>query len=110
MPAFCKWATKVCDFIDWFQKEPELKQDDSHLDVENKQPDKSPSDFDQDYLTYGGQCPTFQSKTISVGAIAVPLSVDMTPMCDFAKSVRPAVLALAYLAAMAIVASAIRDS
>ena len=29
LPAFCSWASKVCDFIDWVKKDPELPPDDN---------------------------------------------------------------------------------
>lgn len=110
LPTFCGWAKTVCDFVEWAKQEPsEIKKDkDTDLQVEQKEM-IDPSNFDRDYLNYGGQCPTFNGFTISIGSQSVNLSFDITPLCDFAIAVRPAVIALAYLAGMGIVANAIRE-
>lgn len=104
---------KISELFDWLteKSEEDVKADeDTQVDIDDKQPTKNPSEFDKDYLNYGGQCPTNPSKTLSIGAQSVDLTLNLKPMCDFALSVRPAVIALAYLSAMAIVANAIRDT
>lgn len=98
----------VTDFIDWFKSEPD-PQSDNKPDIDTTQPTKSANDFDTDYLRFGGECPNFSPTTISVGIVAVPISFDAQPLCDFAILCRPIILALAYFVAMAIVANAIRS-
>lgn len=98
----------VTDFIDWFKSEPD-PQSDNKPDIDTTQPTKSANDFDTDYLRFGGQCPSFSPTTISVGIVAVPISFDAQPLCDFVILCRPIILALAYFVAMAIVANAIRS-
>lgn len=100
--------TKVTDMIDWFKSDPD-PQTDSKPDINDTQPTKSAQDFDSNYINFGGQCPNFSPTTISVGIVAVPISFDAQPLCDFAILCRPIILALAYFAAMAIVANAIRS-
>lgn len=100
--------TKVTDMIDWFKSEPG-PQTDSKPDINDRQPTKSAQDFDSNYINFGGQCPSFSPTTISVGMVAVPISFNAQPLCDFAILCRPIILALAYFAAMAIVANAIRS-
>ena len=93
---------------DWVQGEPG-PQTDSKPDINDRQPTKSAQDFDSNYINFGGQCPSFSPTTISVGIVAVPISFNAQPLCDFAILCRPIILALAYFAAMAIVANAIRS-
>lgn len=100
---------KISELFDWLEEDVKADED-TQVDIDDKQPIKNPSEFDKDYLNYGGQCPTNPSKTLSIGVQSVDLTLNLKPMCDFALSVRPAVIALAYLSAMAIVANAIRDT
>ena len=103
-----EFKTKVFDFIDWVRDDFD-KSDDVTPDVDKTPPTKSARDFDANYINFGGQCPTFQPVTISVGLVSVPISFNAQPLCDFVILCRPAILALAYFAAMAIVANAIRS-
>ena len=103
-----EFKTKVFDFIDWVRGDFD-NSDDVKPDVDKTPPTKSARDFDANYINFGGQCPTFQSVTVSVGLVSVPISFNAQPLCDFAILCRPAILALAYFAAMAIVANAIRS-
>lgn len=95
-------------FRDWVKSDPD-PQTDSKPDINDTQPTKSAQDFDSNYINFGGQCPSFSPTTISVGIVAVPISFNAQPLCDFAILCRPIILALAYFAAMAIVANAIRS-
>ncbi len=100
--------TKVNDMVDWFKSDPG-PQTDTKPDIDTTSPTKSAQDFDSNYINFGGQCPSFSPTTISVGIVAVPISFNAQPLCDFAILCRPIILALAYFAAMAIVANAIRS-
>lgn len=93
---------------DWASSDPD-PQTDSKPDIDTTTPTKSAQDFDSNYINFGGQCPSFSPTTISVGMVAVPISFNAEPLCDFAILCRPIILALAYFAAMAIVANAIRS-
>ena len=46
----------VTDMIDWFKSEPDPKTD-NKPDIDTTPPTKSATDFDTDYLRFGGQCP-----------------------------------------------------
>ncbi|MFC0819891.1 virulence factor TspB C-terminal domain-related protein [Moraxella marmotae] len=119
MPEFCDWAFVVCNVIDWVSKWREVdsegktipnpeeneRWDYDTITIDNK---KDADSFDLDYVRYGGACPAPVKFNMPVGAVAVPLEFSLQPLCDFAKTVRPAILALAYLSAMGIVASAIK--
>ena len=99
----------VTDMIDWFKSDPD-PQTDSKPDIDTTPPTKSATDFDTDYLRFGGQCPATPSTSLSVGAVSVPLSIDLTPLCDFVVMVRPAIIAMAYLSALFVVARAIGET
>lgn len=106
-----QWETftkGVSEFFQWVRGDFD-NSDDVKPDVDKTPPTKSARDFDANYINFGGQCPTFQPVTISVGLVSVPISFNAQPICDFAILCRPAILALAYFAAMAIVANAIRS-
>lgn len=100
---------KFDDFLDWVKSDPDPQTDNTKPDIDTKTPTKSAQDFDSNYINFGGQCPSFSPTTISVGMVAVPISFNAQPLCDFAILCRPIILALAYFAAMAIVANAIRS-
>lgn len=50
LPPFCSWATKVCDFIDWYQD----PADNSDTEIDLPEPDIEDVDTDIDF---GGSCP-----------------------------------------------------
>lgn len=87
-PGFCSWATVVCDFIDWFRTEPE-----------------EPEHVPLPYLDL--EIPDYDSGLPSSANCPSPLIIDLTlfgshefsyePACDLATTIRPGVLAMAYL-------------
>ena len=122
IPAFCAWAPSLCSWLTWtheaydtsvkavtdYFKEPEEEKEEN-VDIEEKQTE-DPSKFDRDYVQFGGQCPVFNATTIDIAGQSFSLDFDMTPMCDFATEVRPFLIGLAYLGALGIVSSAVRDA
>jgi len=103
------WASSISLAWSDFWKEPNLeKEKDTEVNVDEKEV-QDPSQFDQMYVQFGGQCPTFEVNTISVGSVSVPISFDLSPYCDFALKVRPAVIGFGYLVALGIVSNAIRE-
>ena len=59
LPAFCSWASKVCDFIDWVKKDPEQPQDgDSNLVEPDNEPSFNIDDYaNKSYVQFSGECP-----------------------------------------------------
>lgn len=107
LPAFCSWATPVCDFIDWFKKTEELPpptpipEQDINL--------KSPVDFDKSYINAPSQCPPDVEKTISVGSNSFSFVIPMTPVCDFgANIINPVLYFIALIQAAFIIGSAFK--
>lgn len=108
------WASSISDawasVKEWATGEPDLKEDQTELPIEEQTLDRDPSSFDTDYIVLGSQCPSFESYTVEVGPISKTLSMDLSPLCDFAAKVRPAILGMSYLTAAGIVVAAIRET
>lgn len=108
------WASSISEawasVKDWATNEPDLQQQEQDLPIDQTPLDRDPSSFDTSYVTFGAQCPVFDSYEVSVGPISKSLSMDLTPLCQFAEKVRPAILGMSYLTAAGIVVAAIRET
>lgn len=108
------WASSIAEawasVKEWATGEPDLQEDQTELPIEEKTLDRDPSSFDTDYIVLGSQCPSFEPYTVEVGPISKTLSMDLSPLCDFAAQVRPAILGMSYLTAAGIVVAAIRET
>lgn len=95
LPAFCSWASKVCDFIDWVKVEPDVQ--DTPVPTDNT-PLKNPSEFDKDYVSVVAQCPPDVVRAIPLPGQSFNLVFGMSPVCDFASTyLRPVIIFLAYI-------------
>jgi hypothetical protein len=95
LPAFCKYASKLCDWLDWSQKLPE---DEEKKEVEIKTSDIT---FNQTaYINVSGSCPPPVS--ISFGILG-NLSIDFSMFCNVLIIIRPAVVSASFLGAIFIV-------
>lgn len=108
------WASSIAEAWasakEWVTGEPDLQEDQTELPIEEQTLDRDPSSFDTDYIVLGSQCPSFEPYTVEVGPISETLSMDLSPLCDFAAQVRPAILGMSYLTAAGIVVAAIRET
>lgn len=109
-----EWASSISqawtEAKEWITGEPDLQEDQTDLPIEEQTLDRDPSSFDTDYIVLGSQCPSFEPYTVEVGPISKTLSMDLSPLCDFAAQVRPAILGMSYLTAAGIVVAAIRET
>lgn len=109
-----EWALSISqawtEAKEWITGEPDIQQDQTDLPIEEQTLDRDPSSFDTDYIVLGSQCPSFEPYTVEVGPISKTLSMDLSPLCDFAAQVRPAILGMSYLTAAGIVVAAIRET
>ena len=95
LPAFCSWASKVCDFIDWVKLEPDIEG--TPVPTDNT-PLKNPSEFDKDYINVIAQCPPDVVREIPLPGQSFNLVFGMSPVCDFASTyLRPVIIFLAYI-------------
>ena len=95
LPAFCDWATVVCDWIKWTKEEPDLQDE----ELPEQQPKlKNPAEFDHDYISVNAQCPPDVSRAIPLPGASFNLVFQMSPVCDFASTyLRPVIIFLAYI-------------
>tara|TARA_B100000524_G_C23653747_1_gene371009 strand:+ start:1422 stop:2546 length:1125 start_codon:yes stop_codon:yes gene_type:complete len=98
--------TSLSDMFGDSPSEPE----NTDVPIDDAPPVRAPNEFDTEYVNFGGQCPSFGSHDISVGSVSVPLTIDITPLCELAELVRPAVIGGAYLVATGLVVAAIREA
>lgn len=78
LPAFCSWASKVCDFIDWV-KTPNEDMLDEPVDVQSPMPEMESTD-----ISFGGQCP--QNFDIDIDLFGKPVKFtlfDSNMFCQF---------------------------
>lgn len=89
---------------------PEKTQKETDVPIDDLPPTKGASEFDINYINFGGQCPVLPSFNIGIGGASSALTFDMTPLCDMALKIRPAVIAIAYFIGLGVIASAIRET
>jgi hypothetical protein len=95
LPAFCSYASKLCDWLDWSQAMP--------LDEEKKEVEIKTSDiaFNQTaYINVSASCPSPVS--VSFGNFG-NINIDFTMFCNVLSIVRPAIISASLLGAIFIV-------
>ena len=106
LPSFCKWASKVCDFIDWTKERPELQDEDV---PEKNTKVKLPQEFDKDYIKTNAQCPSDIVREINTGFAVNKLVFEMSPICDFVSTyIKPVIMFIAYLSALLTISNAFK--
>ena len=101
LPAFCSWASKVCDFIDWVKQEPDQPEDGT-LSESTRDYDWQ-SKANGGYVSFGGSCPAPVQIPIRYMGASTDLTLSYTPICQFATMIKPAVILSAYIAALMII-------
>ena len=99
LPAFCDWASKVCDFIDWYRSEP--PEEESPRDV----PFATTSDIGIDdtdrfeqRIQFNGQCPV-NDFSFSMMGVTYSKPIPYYHLCGFLEQIAPWLLAMTYLGA-----------
>lgn len=97
LPAFCDWASAVCDWFDWTKEEPELE--DEPLEIEDKE---IISYQREDHIQFGQTCPfSPQTKSLPLGVLgSLEFETDLTFICTFGSEARPYVLGIGHLGAL----------
>lgn len=79
LPAFCSWATPVCDAVDWLMKPAPDLGDDTELDIDT--PDISPVDTD---INFGGSCPANFEVNSSIFGNPINITLfETSKFCSF---------------------------
>ena len=106
LPAFCSWASKVCDFIDWV-KQPTDEAINESVDIQT--PDMP--QMESTDLNFGGQCP--QNFDIDIDLFGKPVKFtlfDSSMFCQFLSDwIRIPVIFAASLTAVYILGGRARD-
>lgn len=89
---------------------PEKTQSETDVPVDLPPEVKNASEFDVDYIGFSSQCPSLPSFSVGVMGYSSSMSFDMSPLCDLAVTIRPAIIAIAYFIGLGVIASAIRET
>lgn len=101
-PSFCSWAGVVCDFIDWFKKPGETDVDLPEREIEVNSSGWTSGVGD-------GSCPAAQEFSVSIAGTTGRAAFEFQPLCDFATTMRPILIAVCSLIAVFII-SGLRSS
>ncbi|STZ55665.1 Uncharacterised protein [Moraxella lacunata] len=99
LPAFCDWASKVCEFIDWVKQEPPEppppeqvpKANLSDLGLDENELFKQRVQFD-------GQCPKHELK-FAINGKQIIEPIPTHHFCNLLEQIAPWLLAFSYLSA-----------
>jgi hypothetical protein len=104
--------SSITGLADIFNDDPPPEKSQSETDVPVELPPevKNATEFDVDYIGFSSQCPTLQPFSVGIGAASSSMTFDMTPLCELAVTIRPAIIAIAYFIGLGVIASAIRET
>ena len=97
LPAFCSWASKVCDFIDWVRESPPEELPPQQVKNGTLQDiDLDTFDRYQKRIYFPPHCP---SKTfeLSIWNVHIVKPVDLSGLCSLLEAVAPWLLAATYI-------------
>lgn len=105
-PAFCDWASVVCDWLDWTQEEPELPDEDSDIPSELLPIAFTPFQL----VNFDATCPP--DIPLELQIIGEPISsvFPMQPFCTFFSGMQPFVLLLSMFVSVRIVAGSLNNT
>lgn len=101
LPAFCNYAAKLCDWLDWTQEDKELeeaeKEELEEFDI---------GTIDKNRFRASGQCPAPIQVNESVRALGksvdFDLSIEWTQICNVAEDTSPLVLLISTITGLLI--------
>ena len=91
LPAFCNYAAKLCDWLDWTQEDKELEE------AEKEEPEELDlGTIDKNRFRANGQCPApieINESVRSLGkSVDFDLTIEWTQICNVAEDTSPLVL------------------
>lgn len=109
LPAFCNYAAKLCDWLDWTQEDKELqkpeKEEPEELDL---------GTIDKNRFRANGQCPAPIEVNESVTALGksvdFDLTIEWTQICNVAEDTSPLVLLISTITGLLILVGGGRSS
>lgn len=100
LPAFCSWASGVCEFMNWVKTEPTEPPDgDGDITVEIPEATMHEPILERLYINMPAQCPPDPVLEFMNARIPFPMSV----FCQFATMMKPLILLFAYIKGLSII-------
>lgn len=96
-----EFTRKVCDLIDWTQKEHALNND-TQMTIDDLTDRLPPMDTNR--IKFGSQCPPAETHTISLMGVSVNFKIKYDQYCDFMVKFKPFAIGLASISAVLIIA------
>ena len=109
LPAFCNYAAKLCDWLDWTQEDKELEE------PEKEEPEELDlGTIDKNRFRANGQCPAPIEVNESVRALGksvdFDLTIEWTQICNVAEDKSPLVLLISTITGLLILVGGGRSS
>lgn len=109
LPAFCNYAAKLCDWLDWTQEDKELEE------AEKEEPEEFDiGTIDKNRFRASGQCPAPIQVNESVRALGksvdFDLTIEWTQICNVAEDSSPLVLLISTITGLLILVGGGRSS
>jgi hypothetical protein len=101
LPAFCNYAAKLCDWLDWTQEDKELEE------AEKEEPEELDlGTIDKNRFRANGQCPApiqVNESVRSLGkSVDFDLTIEWTQICNVAEDTSPLVLLISTITGLLI--------
>ena len=109
LPAFCNYAAKLCDWLDWTREDKELEE------AEKEEPEELDlGTIDKNRFSANGQCPAPKEIDETVKALGRNVNFDFkiewTPICSVAEDTSPLVLLISTITGLLILVGGGRSS
>lgn len=109
LPAFCNYAAKLCDWLDWTQEDKELEE------AEKEEPEELDlGTIDKNRFRANGQCPApieVNESVTSLGkSVDFDLTIEWTQICNVAEDTSPLVLLISTITGLLILVGGGRSS
>lgn len=109
LPAFCNYAAKLCDWLDWTQEDKELEE------AEKEEPEELDlGTIDKNRFRASGQCPApieINESVRSLGkSVDFDLTIEWTQICNVAEDKSPLVLLISTITGLLILVGGGRSS
>ncbi|WP_201617451.1 virulence factor TspB C-terminal domain-related protein [Psychrobacter urativorans] len=100
LPAFCTWASVVCEFTEWVKTEPEEPPEGSGMiDIEEPSETMHEGILERMYISMPAECPP----DVPLEFMDVKIFFPMHIFCQFASMMKPLILLFAYIKGLSII-------
>lgn len=99
LPAFCSWASIVCETAEWLKKDPVIDESSGDIEVQKTDETMHVGILERLYIDMPAQCPDDPLLEFMGAKIPFPMSV----FCQFASMMKPLILLFAYIKGLSII-------